>query len=161
MPISSRNFFATKPRIIEYMTLEIYHPAFGYLRFVKDQYFEKTIGGEIYQPSFMEIKETIQDERNTISYAVQLGHIGSQAKQFVKAIDKYPLGWMIPIDAVVNYWLSNDLTTPYRPTVELSVGNYGMDADNVALTLDTANPRGQSVARRYNVYEFPGTGAKI
>jgi hypothetical protein len=143
------------------MTLEIYHPAFGYLRFVKDQYFEKTFASVVYQPAFMTIKETLQDERNSISYEIQLGRVGSQAKQFVKAIDKYPLGWMIPIDATVKFWLSNDLSAPYRPAVQLSVGNFAMDADSVALTLDTANPRGQSVARRYNGYEFPGTKAKI
>lgn len=161
MPISSREFFTTKPRIIEYMTLEVYHPAFGYLRYVKDQYFEKTIGGQVYQPAMMQITETLQDERNSISYEVQLGRVGSQAKQFIKAVDKYPLGWMIPISATVKYWLSNDLTEPYRPSVELSVGNFAMDADIVALTLDTANPRGQSVARRYNGVEFPGTNARI
>lgn len=161
MPISSREFFTTKPRIIEYMTLELYHPAFGYLRFVRNQYFEKTIGGQVYQPAFMEIKETLQDERNTVSYEVQLGRIGSQAKLFAKEIDKYTLGWMIPIEATVGYWLSNDLATPYRPLVELSVGNFAIDADNVALTLDTANPRGQSVARRYNGDEFPGTNARV
>jgi len=161
MPISSRNFFTTKPRIIEYMTLEIYHPAFGYLRFVKDQYYEKTFDGDIYQPAAMEIKETLQDERNTVSYEIQLGRVGSMAKQFVKAIDKYPLGWMIPIDGVVKYWLSNDLSTPYRPAVELSVGNFGIEGNNVALTLESGNPRGQSVARRYNGVEFPGTKAKV
>ena len=161
MPISSREFFTTKPRIIEYMTLELYHPAYGYLRFVKDQYFEKVIGGILRQPAFMEIKETIQDERNTVSYEVQLGRVGSQAKSFVKEIDKYPLGWMIPVDAKVEYWLSSDLSQPYRPSVALSVGNLAMDADNVAITLDTANPRGQSVARRYNGDEFPGTRAKV
>jgi hypothetical protein len=164
MPISSRGFFTTKPRIIEYVTLEIYHPAFGYLRYyttIGGAYFEKTFAGNVYQPSQMEIKETLQDERNTVSYEVQLGRVGSQAKQFVKAVEKYPLGWMIPIYGVVKYWLSNDLSAPYRNPVELSVGNFAIEGNNVALTLDTANPRGQSVARRYNGNEFPGTRAKI
>jgi len=161
MTISSRQFFNTKPVIIEYMTLEIYHPAFGYLRYVKDQYFDKTFAGEVYSPASMSIKETLQDERNSISYEVQLGRIGSQAKQFIKAVDRYQLGWMIPVDATIKYWLSTDLTTPFRPSVELSVGTFSMDADNVVLTLDTANPRGQSVSRRYNGYDFPGTNAKV
>jgi hypothetical protein len=161
MPISSREFFNTKPIIIEYTTLEIFHPAFGTLRFVKNQYFEKTFASEVYQPAQMEVKETLQDERNTVSYEVQLGRIGTQAKAFVKAIDLYPLGWMIPIDATVKFWLSDDLSQPYRPAIALSVGNFAIDGQNVALTLDTANPRGQSVARRYNGDEFPGTRAKI
>lgn len=161
MPITSRNFFNTKPIIIEYTTLEIFHPAFGTLRFVKDQYFDKTIGGDVYNPAEMEVKETLQDERNTVSYEIQLGRIGSQAKAFAKAIDRYPLGWMIPIISTMKFWLSDDLTTPYRPPVVLSVGNFVIDGQSVALTLDTANPRGQSVARRYNVNEFPGTGARI
>jgi hypothetical protein len=161
MPISSREFFTTKPRIIEYMTLALYHPAFGYARYIKNQYFEKTLGGDIYQPAAMEITETLQDERNTVSYQVQLGRVGSQAKQLAKAIDQYPLGWMIPIEATVGYWLSDNLAEPYRPFVELSVGNFAIEGDNVAVTLDTANPRGQSVARRYNGNEFPGTRAKV
>ncbi len=161
MPISSREFFNTKPIVIEYTTLELYHPAFGWMRFIKNQYFDKTLGGVVYQPAPMEVKETLQDERNTVSYEVQLGRIGSQTKQFVKAVDKYPLGWMIPINAVVKYWLSDDLTQPYRPIVELSVGNLAITGEGVAITLDTANPRGQSVARRYNGEDFPGTRAKV
>lgn len=161
MPTSSRQFFNTKPVIIEYQTLEINHPAFGPLRFVKDQYFPKTLGGAIYQPAFMDIKETIQDARNTVSYEVQLGRIGSEIKRFVKAVDLYPLGWMIPVVATVKYWLSSDMTAPYRNPVELSVGNLAIDGQNGLLTLDTANPRGQSVARRYNGKDFPGTNAKV
>ena len=161
MPISSREFFTTRPRIIEYVTLEIYHPAFGYLRYVKNQYFEKTFAGDIYQPAAMDIAETIQDERNTVSYEVQLGRVGSQIKSFMKAVDAYPLGWMIPIDATVKYWLSDDLSQPYRPAVELSIGSFAIDGDNAALVLETANPRGQSVADRYNGDRFPGTRAKV
>ena len=161
MPISSRQFFNTKPTIIEYTTLTIYHPAYGYLRMVKNQYIDKTLGGTVYQPVSMEVKETLQDERNTVSYEIQLGRVGSHAKSFAKSIDQYPLGWMIPITAVVEFWLSDDTSQPYRPPVELSVGNFVIVGDNVALTLDTANPRGQSVAKRYNGDEFPGTRAKV
>lgn len=161
MPISPRKFFNTKPTIIEYTTLKISHPAYGEIRLVKNQYFDKTLGGIVFNPATMEVKETLQDERNTVSYEVQLGRIGSHAKEFVKAIDKYPLGWMIPIIAVVEFWLSDDVSQPYRPAVELSVGNFAIVGDSVALTLDTANPRGQSVARRYNGDEFPGTRAKV
>lgn len=161
MPISSREFFTTKPRIVEYMTLTLYHPAFGYLRYVANQFQDKVIAGNTYQAAAMEIVESLQDERNSISYQINLGRVGSQAKLFAKAIDKYPLGWVIGIDATVGYWLSDDLTTPYRPLVNLSVGTFSMDGDSVAITLDTANPRGQGVARRYNGDDFPGTKAKV
>jgi hypothetical protein len=161
MPISSRQFFTTKPTVIEYVTLEIHHPAYGFLRFVGNQYTPKTLGGVVYQPAAMVIKEAIQDSRNTISYEVQLGRIGSQVKPFIKAVKQYPLGWVIPMVSKVSYWLSNDINTPYRPIVELSIGNLVIDGDSVAFTLDTANPRGQSVARRYNGVDFPGTKAKI
>jgi len=165
MPITSREFFNTKPTIIEFMTLELSHPANDTIRLVTTQgggsYFEKTLGGEIYQPSSMVIKETIQDARNAVSYDIQLGRIGTPAKAFAKNIDKYPLGWMIEVTATVKYWLSSDTATPYRPPVTLSVSNFAIDGDNVALTLEAGNPRGQSVARRYNGREFPGTKAKI
>jgi hypothetical protein len=161
MPISQRQFFTTKPKVIEFTTLEIFHPAYGYLRFVGNQYTPKTLGGVVYQPAAMDIKETIQDSRNTVSYEVQLGRIGSQVKPFIKAVKQYPLGWVIPMVSTVSYWLSNDISTPYRVPVVLSVGNLVIDGENVAITLDTANPRGQSVARRYNGTDFPGTRAKI
>lgn len=161
MPINSREFFTTKPVVIEYVTLEIAHPAYGDLKFVLEQFEEKTLGGIVYTPASGVIKETIQDSRNSISYEIQLGRVGIQAKQFVKAVNKYPLGWVIPMVSTVKYWLSNDVATPYRPPVELSVGNLAIEGDSVALTLDTANPRGQSVARRYNGVDFPGTRAKV
>lgn len=161
MPITSRRFFTTKPRIGQLTTLELTHPAFGVRRYVGNQYFEKTIGGEVYQPAAMTITESVQDERNSISYNVQLGRVGSQAKALSKAIDKYPLGWMVPIEGTVKYWLANDLSTPFRQPVTLTVGGFVIDGDSVAITLDTANPRGQAVARRYNGNDFPGTKAKI
>lgn len=163
--VSSREFFNTRPLIIEYMTLELYHPAAGNIKLVTTHgggaYFEKVLGGEVYQPSSMAIKETIQDARNAISYDIQLGRIGTQAKAFAKDIDKYPLGWMIEVKATVKYWLSSDTIAPYRPPVTLSVANFAIDGDGVAITLETGNPRGQSVATRYNGREFPGTNAKV
>ena len=161
MPISPREFFNTKALIVEYQTLEISHPAFGVRRWVANQYVDITLGGIVYEPASMKIKETIQDARNSISYEVQLGIVGSHAKQLIKLIDAYPLGWVIPIIATVKYWLSSDTSTPYRIPVVLSVGNLAIDGEAVAMTLDTANPRGQSVARRYNGIDFPGTNAKV
>lgn len=161
MPISSREFFVTKPRIIEYTTMELYHPAIGTFRWVANQFTDKILGGVTYSPITMSVKETIQDARNSISYEVQLGLVGSEAKRIVKEIDRYPLGWMIEIKATVKYWLSSDTSTPYRNPVTLAVGNFMIDGSNVAFTLETSNPRGQSVARRYNGDDFPGTDVRI
>lgn len=154
---TGREFFNTKARLIEYQTISLYHPAFGHLRYVGKQFFEKTLGGEVYAPAAMAVTETVQDSRNTISYEVQMGRVGSQVKELTKAIDKYPIGWMIPILATADYWLSDNLDEPYRPSVTLSIGNLSIEGDSVAFTLDTANPRGQSVAVKYSGETFPGT----
>lgn len=160
MTITQRRFFNTRPKLVEYMTLEIQHPAFGVKRWVKD-YFDKTFEGNIYQASYMEIRETIQDDRAAISYEIQLGRVGSQAKPLIKLVDKYPLGWVIPIKGTVKYFLSDDLNTPYRTPVTLDVSNVAIDGESVAITLETANPRGLQVARRYTGADFPGTRAQV
>lgn len=159
--MTGREFFNTRPRIIEYQTLSLYHPAFGYLRYVRRQQFSKTLGGDIYQPSAMDITESIQDSRNTVSYEIQLGRVGSQVKDFMKAIRNYDVGWMIPIEATYNSWLSSDMDNPFRPTVALYVGNLAIDGDAVVITLETANPKGQAVAAKYNGLDFPGTNAQV
>lgn len=138
------------------MALDLYHPAFGYLRYVRNQFTQKTLGGIVYEPAAMNVTESIADDRATVSYEIQLGRVGTQVKSFIKAIDKYPFGWMIKIDATVSYYLSSDLTTPYRTPVTLSVGTIGMDAELVAITLETGNPRAQGVSRRYGTDDFPG-----
>lgn len=158
---SQRQFFATKPTLIEYMTLELSHVAFGVKRYVRNQFYDKIFSGNEYQAAAMEVTETIQDDRGSVSYEIQLGRVGSQAKQLIKAVDKYPLGWMIPIEATVTYYLSDDLNTPYRTPVTLSVGSIAIESDIVAMALDTANPRSIQVARRYNGDDFPGTRAKV
>lgn len=160
MTLSPRRFFNARPRIAQYMALELSHVAFGTKRYVAD-YFDKTLGGQLHQAAAIEVKETIQDDRAEISYEVQLGRVGSQAKQLIKAVDAYPLGWMIPIKGTVSYYLSNDLNTPYREPVTLDVSNIIMDGDAVALTLESSNPQGLQVARRYNGVDFPGTKAKV
>ena len=162
MAISSRQFFTTKPRVIEYMTLDLYHPAFGYLRYYTTipepkAFIDKTFAGNEYQAAAMLVTETIQDERNAVSYEIQLGRVGSMAKPAIKLIDQYEFGWMIAVEATVSYYLSSDMDNPYRNPVTLSVGTLTMEADSVVITLDTANPRNKSAARKYNGDDFPGT----
>lgn len=157
MTTTARQFFNAKPLIIEYQTIVLYHPAFGYLRFVKGQQFDKVFAGETYQGAAMQITESAQESGNTISYEIQMGRVGSSVKEFTKAIDNYTFGWMIPITATAEYWLSDNLEETYRPSVTLSVGNLAIEGDSVAFTLDTANPRGQSVADKYSSTGFPGT----
>ena len=123
MTVTARQFFNAKPLIIEYQTIKLYHPAFGYLRFVRGQQFDKVFAGETYQGASMEITESPVESGNTVSYEVQMGRIGSRVKEFTKAIDNYTFGWMIPIEATAEYWLSDNLEEPYRPAVTLSVGN--------------------------------------
>ena len=161
MTMTRRKFFATKPRIVEFITLQLTHPAFGTLRYVANQFFEIEFAGQKYTPAAMSIVDSVQEDSGSVSYTIQLGRIGSQAKEFAKSISKYPVGWMIPIDATINYYLSTDMDTPYRPTIELTVGSLDIDDENVSLSIDNANPRLIGVARKYNTRDFPGTGAKI
>jgi len=156
MTISSREFFTTKPRVIEYMTLDLYHSAFGYLRFVQNQFYDKTLGGNVYQGLAMNVTESVADDRATVSYSIQLGRVGSGVKEFIKAIDNKDFGWMESVKATVSYYLSTDLDEPYRTPVTLDVGTIAMEVDNVAITLETGNPMSQGVAIRYGTDKFPG-----
>ena len=161
MPINQRQFFTTKPKVVEYTTLTLSHPAFGDLRYVGNQYFDVTLGGIVYEPAAMSITESLQDERGLVSYDVQLGRVGLIVADYIKLVDQYPLGWVIGIDATVAYYLSSDTSTPYRTPVTLSVGSLSIDRDAVSMSLDTANPRNEVVARRYNGDDFPGTKVQV
>lgn len=156
MTMTSREFFNTKARVIEYMTLDLYHPAFGTLRYVQNQFYEKTFNGVVYQPLAMNVTESVADDRATVTYEIQLGRVGSEVKEFIKAIDKASFGWMTEVEATVSYYLSTDMNTPYRTPVTLSVGTIAMESDSVAITLQTGNPMSQSVSRRYSTIDFPG-----
>ena len=131
MTISSREFFNTKPRVIEYMTLDLYHPAFGYLRYVQNQFYEKTFNGVVYQPLAMNVTESVADDRATVTYEIQLGRVGSEVKSFIKEIEKAAFGWMTEVEATVSYYLSTDLDTPYRTPVTLAVGTIAMEAETL------------------------------
>ncbi|AZU97924.1 hypothetical protein [Vibrio phage LP.1] len=161
MPISARQFFNTKPRDIEYMTLELYHPAFGYKRYVANQYIEKTLGGLVYEPAAMIVTESISDETNSVNYEIELGRVGSQISQLAKQVKAYPFGYMRSVEATVRYFLSSDTTTPFRPVVTLEIGSLPMDSQNAKLILETSNPRGVKVARTYNGQDFPGLDVQI
>jgi hypothetical protein len=156
-----RQFFTKKPWIVEYMTLELSHPAFETLRYVANQFFDIEFNGQTYQPAAMSVIETTQDDSGSVSYTIQLGRVGSQTKAFVKAIDKFPLGWLTPVDATINYYLQTDMNAPYRPTIILTVASLEIDDDNVSISIDNANPRLIGVAGKYNTQNFPGTGAQI
>lgn len=160
MTMTQRRFFNTRPRIVEYVTLELAHPAFGGRRFVHD-YFDQTFEGNLYQAATLDITESQQDNRADISYDVQMGRVGIQAKEILKLVDKYPLGWVIPFTGTVKYFLSSDKSTPFRTPVTLDVSNVAMDGDGLAFTLEIANPMNIQIARRYNGRDFPGTDSQV
>jgi hypothetical protein len=156
MTMTAREFFNTKPTVVEYMTLDLYHSAFGYLRLVKNQYFEMTFAGETYQPCAMTYTESTHDDTGEVSYTINLGRVGIEAKAMIKAIQNTQYGWMESIQATISHYLSTDTDNPYRTPVTLTVGTITMEADAVAITIDTGDPKSKAVARRYTTDDFPG-----
>lgn len=65
-------------------TITIYSPTFGYIRFVNDQVFPKTLGGNVYQPCRMEISDSQQSSTPVIAAGVKFSRMASDFKQKLK-----------------------------------------------------------------------------
>ncbi|GLY59649.1 hypothetical protein Pcaca05_05070 [Pectobacterium carotovorum subsp. carotovorum] len=148
-----REYLSKRPNRVMYITLTFVHPAFGEIRLVADQVFEKTLGGKTFSPCRMEVQESPQSDTPIIQGSVKLSRVALDIKQELR-------GWtgaqrMIPIRAVYQKWDSIDMTTAVS-TWSLFVKDISMDALDVTATIALKNPMVNNVGDTYNTTDFPG-----
>lgn len=158
-------YFREKPaNVVAYTTLEFYHPDFGVLRYVLNQYSPLTARLEVDAPrdalttvSFDPIAGRASDPEQGqfgASVEVQLGLAGAELKEKMNAITD--TGRLTPISAVWRRYLSDSLTAP-AAVFYMQVASVNMKGRQGAIMLQQRSPMQRSTWRVYKDDEFPGT----
>ena len=148
-----REIKSRRPNRILYDTITIYSPTFGYIRFVNDQIFPKTLGGNVYQPCRMEISDSQQSSTPVIAAGVKFSRMASDFKQKLKEWKGY--GRITPIQFTRTRFDAADLNTPIKAWT-LFVSDTSLDPSDVTVSLTIKNPLNANIGRPYNIEEFPG-----
>lgn len=159
-----RQFYNQKPiNITEYHTIEIYHPSFNSLRFVRS-YSDKTLTLEasaprdpstavLFKALNFEVTNPEQDESPSVNIRIQLGRVGSEAKAELKKIRDF--GFYQPAQVIYRRFLSDDTSAPVK-VYKLYADSPVIQANNVAINATDENPNRQDVSRLYTYQVFPG-----
>ena len=80
---SQRKYWTQKPAdVLKFKTVEFYHPDFGYIRLVANQFSDKTLNGNLYQAASMDIPETTnQTSDTTKAGSLRFGRIGMNIRE--------------------------------------------------------------------------------
>lgn len=158
-------YFREKPaNVVPYTTLEFYHPDFGTLRYVFNQYSALTATLESGAPRDASAAVTFEPigghaadpEQGQFgaSVEVQLGLAGAELKEKMNAITD--TGRLTPIEGIWRRYLSDDLSTP-AAVFYMQVASVNMKGRQGAIMLQQRSPMQRSTWRVYKDDEFPGT----
>lgn len=162
--IQIRNFYNQKPiGPIYYLTLEIYHPAMGAVRFVND-FTAQTFtlessaprdGGQAveFTPLNFNSPEPDQDETSSVRIRIDLGRVGSEAKEQLKRVNGF--GYFEPVQVIYRKFISTETSGPVKVYILYS-SQVSIQKDNVSIVATDDNPSRQNVSRLYQFGAFPG-----
>ncbi|QDY42235.1 hypothetical protein [Candidatus Pantoea soli] len=150
---SFREYKQQRPTRGLYDTLTFYHPSFGYVRLVDKQFYNKTLGGVVYQPARFEVEESQQSGIPVIDVTVKLGRVSS----YVKALMKQWKGAsrLTAITVTRQIFDSGDVSVPIK-SWQLYVKTVDIDAESASVTLSVTNPLNNNVGRLYDSREYTG-----
>ena len=158
-------YFREKPaNVVLYTTIEFYHPDFGVLRYVFNQYspliatLENTAPRNAsmavtFEPIAGQAPDPEQGQFGA-SVDVQLGIAGAQLKEKMNAITD--IGRRAPIEAIWRRFVSDDLTAP-AAVFNMQVASVNLSGRQGAILLQQYSPQQRSTWRMYKDDEFPGT----
>lgn len=148
MPYSDeqKQYFIKRPaNVLYYEAVQFYHPDFGYIRLVGNQYKDKAFtidsSSESFQAVSMEVPTvTNQSTDNTQAGTIIFGRIGVDVRNKLKMIT--PSGSVnYPIEARLLQFRSDDLTGPvYDRTVYVDNDGIVINQDTVNIKLAVKNP---------------------
>lgn len=148
-----REFRQQRPMRGVYDTMTLYHSTFGYIRLVDKQFFEKTLGGAVYEPARFEIDESQQSGTPVIDATLKLGRISSEVKSLMKKWQG--AARLEAITATRRIFDTADTVTPLKSWT-LYVKNVDLDAENASTVLSVINPLNNNVGRLYDPAEYTG-----
>ena len=143
-----REYWHKRPaNIIKYMTVEFYHPDFGYIRLVANQFNDKVFdvngGDETFTAVSMEIPQVTNQSTNTNrAAALTFGRIGIEVRN--KLLEITPVGAISnPISVTIRQYEQVDEDTPvniYERSLYVSKNGITIGIDTVTVELSVDNP---------------------
>tara|TARA_R110000851_G_scaffold23315_1_gene68348 strand:- start:2947 stop:3450 length:504 start_codon:yes stop_codon:yes gene_type:complete len=138
---SQRKYWAQKPAdVLKFETVEFYHPDFGYIRLVGNQFSDKTLDGDLYQAVSMDFPQvTNQTSDTTKAGSLQFGRIGTNIREKLKLIT--PMGGIkYPITAILRCFEEGVTAAIYERQYFVGKNGININADSVVIALAVDNP---------------------
>ncbi|WP_423186772.1 DUF1833 family protein [Alishewanella sp. d11] len=166
--MSRQHYFAAKLRIREYRMLEVYHPAIGTVRYVNGRLDPLTATLELSAPrnagqlvTFLggafEFQKPDQQSA-TVRADIQLGNVGQQIKQQLKAIKgaaRAKTG-----EVIYREYLGNNLGAP-EFVLRLFITGISLTAQGALIRAEQDNPSDRQIAEFYTSERFPGLAESL
>lgn len=141
-----RQYFNKRPaNVIYYEAVEFYHPDFGYIRLVGNQYKDKAFSVDSVSQTFQAVSMQVptvtnQSTDDTQAGTIVFGRIGVDVRKKLEMIT--PSGAInYPISARLLQYRSDDLTTPvYDRTVYVDTDGILINQESVNIKLAVSNP---------------------
>jgi hypothetical protein len=148
-----REYKQQRPIRALYDTLTFYHESFGYIRIVTGQFFPKTLGGAVYEPSSFEIEESQQSGTPIIDATIKFGRLASNIKTILKAWRGFSR--IKPITVTRRVFDSADVSAPIKQWT-LYAKSIDLDADAASMVASLTNPLNNNIGRLYDPQEYTG-----
>lgn len=150
---SFREYKQQRPIRGSFDTITFYHSSFGYVRLVDKQFFEKTLGGQVYKPARFEVEESQQSGTPVIDASVKLGRLSADIKALMKK-------WkgtsrLTAITATRQIFDTGDVSVPLK-SWKLYVKTVDIDEDASSASLSVTNPLNNNISRLYDPVEYTG-----
>ncbi len=142
---SQREYWSKRPaNVLQFFTVEFFHPDFGFIRLVQNQFSDKVFdvdgSPETFQAVAMQVPQvTNQSTDTTKAGTIRFGRIGTQVREALLMIT--PLG---AIDFSIQVKLrqyEDGITEPiYERRLYVNKNGVNINADSVSVQLSVDNP---------------------